>query len=238
MKKVWLIGANSDVAKELMIRMNGKYELVAASRNRNELKRFVNKEKITKIRTAKLDVCKKNDLDGFLQSYTLPDIIIFAQGILKTGDHVLDVMEEMIQCNYAACIYMIENVWKDMVIRRSGCIVGITSVAADRGKMSNKLYSSTKAAFSSYLQALMQEGDKNDIQVIDIKPGYIRSKMIKDDKKAYTSVLAEKPSKTAALILRKIEGGRSGTIYIKKIWRMIMCIIKMIPERLYIRMRI
>lgn len=80
--------------------------------------------------------------------------------------------------------------------KKNECIVGIASVAADREKASNKLYSSTKAAFSSYLQALMQKGSKVGIQVLDIKPGFIRTKMLKQNEKSYNSFLVAGPEKS------------------------------------------
>ncbi len=236
MKKVWLIGANSDVAKELMLQMDGKYSIVAASRNYCAVQDFIKKKKIGRAVAVELDVCNRVNLGTFLCSAVQPDIVVFCQGVLKAGGNAEDYLDEMVQCNYVACIQIIEEVWKGMADRGTGCIAGITSVAADRGKMSNKLYSSTKAAFSCYLQALMQEGEKIGVQVIDIKPGYIRSKMLKDNRKAYTSVLAAEPSKAAADILRKIESGRSGTVYTKKIWRFIMWFLKLVPEKIYNKM--
>ncbi|RKI41976.1 SDR family NAD(P)-dependent oxidoreductase [bacterium D16-51] len=236
MKKVWLIGANSDVAKELMLQMDGKYSIVAASRNYCAVKDFIKKKKIRRAVAVELDVCNKDNLESFLFSMQQPDIVIFSQGKLETGSNVGDYLDEMVQCNYVACIRIIEKVWKGMADKGKGCITGITSVAADRGKMSNKLYSSTKAAFSCYLQALMQEGEKTGIQVIDIKPGYIRSKMLISNRKAYKSVLAAEPSEAATSILQKIESGRSGTVYTKKIWRLIMWGLKLMPERIYNKM--
>lgn len=238
MKKAWIIGANSDVAKELMIQMNGEYEIVALSRNIRILKEFIKKNKIAGVLTVKVDVCCKEQLEAFLDAFPQPDLVIFSQGILKTGSNEVECLDEMVQCNYVACIRIIEKVRKGMECSGGGCIVGITSVAADRGKMSNKLYCSTKAGISSYLQAFMQEGYQSGIQVIDVKPGYIRSKMLKNNQKAYSSVLAAEPSEAASCILQKIKSGRSGTIYVKKIWRWIMFVLKLIPETVYIRMRL
>lgn len=236
-KTVWIIGANSDVARELMKKMNGQYQIVAASRNLKNLKKFIQDNKLENTTAVELDVCEKEQICSFLNSYKTPDIIIFSQGILKTGDNVFDYMDEMIECNYVVCVRIIESIWQDMLREKKGCIVGITSVAADRGKMSNKLYSSTKAALSSYLQALMQEGQKRGVQVIEIKPGYIKTKMLESSQKAYNSILAEEPSKTAINIIRKIESGQSGTVYTRKIWRLIMYMIKMIPEKMYIKLK-
>lgn len=238
MKEVWIIGANSDVAKEMMMQMNEKYKIVAASRNICAVKKFIKEKQIKNVLAEKLDVCDQVGLYTFLNSHRQPDIIIFAQGMLETGQQVLAYLDEMVQCNYISCIQIIEKVWADMLHRRSGCIIGITSVAVDRGKMSNKLYASTKAALSIYLQALMQEGEKYGVQVVDVKSGYIKSKMLKNNRKAYVSCLAEEPAEVASCILKKMESKRSGTIYVKKVWRWVMLGIKIVPERIYVKMRL
>lgn len=238
LKKAWIIGANSDIAKELLLRMDGEFETLAVSRNICELKSFISNNHLNRVTPIELDVCDRNKLQIFLESYEFPNALIFAQGILRTEENVLNYLDEMVQCNYVACIQIIETIWKKMTLVKSGCVVGITSVAADRGKKSNKLYSSTKAAFSSYLQALMQEGRKKGIQVVDVKPGYVRSKMLKNYPQLYRSVLATTPSKAANSIWKKLKKGKSGTIYIRPIWRLIMCLIRILPERIYMRMNV
>lgn len=238
LKKAWIIGANSDIAKELLLRMDGEFEILAVSRNICELKKFIGENHLNMVTPVELDVCDRKELQIFLESYEFPNTLIFAQGILRTEENVLDYLDEMVQCNYVACIQIIETIWKKMMLVKSGCIVGITSVAADRGKMSNKLYSSTKAAFSSYLQALMQEGSKKGVQVINVKPGYVRSKMLKSYPKSYRSVLATTPSKAAKCIWKKMKKGKSGTLYIRPIWRLIVWLIRILPERIYMRMNL
>lgn len=237
-KKVWIIGANSDVAKELILLMEKKYDIVAAVRNIEAMKNFIQKYKLNSVLVEKIDLNDKESIASFLKGKEAPDILIFAQGVLRKEKNVLAYLEEMVQCNYISSIEIIEAVWQSMLERKSGCIVGITSVAADRGKASNKLYSSTKAAFSSYLQALMQEGKTAGIQVLDIKPGYIRSKMLKHNKKAYQSPLASNPQKVADKILENIEKGKIGTVYIKAIWKFIMMIVKWLPEKIYVGLKI
>lgn len=240
MKKVWVIGANSDVAKALilLLSLDTEYEVVAATRNVKELFDFQEKHAVQRLEIAKMDVTSQADIDAFLLDRDLPDILILAHGVLRTDNHVLDYLEEMVVCNYTSDIKMIESVWTYMLKRKKGCIVGISSVAADRGKASNKLYSSTKAALSSYLQAIMQEGAKNNIQVVDVKPGYIRSKMLKHDAKKYNSCLASEPKEVANAILKKLKKGKSGTVYVKPVWRCIMWFIKVIPERVYVKLRL
>ena len=135
MKKdlVWIIGANSGVAKELMRLMNGKYEFIATARNLIDLMEYITKEKIENVVPIELDVCNEEQMRTFLNSCRMPDIAIFTLGVLKTQKNVAEYLEEMVQCNYVACVEIIEKIWTSMELNGNGYIVGITSVAADRG---------------------------------------------------------------------------------------------------------
>lgn len=102
----------------------------------------------------------------------------------------------------------------------------ISSVAGDRGRASNYLYGSAKAAVTTYLSGLGQRLRPAGINVLVIKPGFVDTPMTAAFKKG---ALWATPDKVAAGILKAI-GKRKAVAYLPGFWWAIMMIIKNIPE--------
>ncbi len=111
----------------------------------------------------------------------------------------------------------------------NGTVAVISSVAGDRGRQSNYVYGSAKAAVSTYTQGLRNRLSKSGVCVLTIKPGFVDSPMTAHLEKGF---LWAQPDKVAADILGARQGS-SGVVYTPWFWRYIMLIIKLIPERLF-----
>lgn len=107
----------------------------------------------------------------------------------------------------------------------------ISSVAGDRGRASNYLYGSAKAAVSAYLSGLGQRLRPTGINVLIIKPGFVDTPMTAAFKKG---TLWATPNSVAAGILKAIDK-RKSVVYLPRFWWAIMLIIKNIPEFLFRR---
>ncbi|WP_045728461.1 SDR family oxidoreductase [Xanthomonas sp. GPE 39] len=110
----------------------------------------------------------------------------------------------------------------------------ISSVAGDRGRASNYLYGSAKAAVSAYLSGLGQRLHQQGINVLTIKPGFVDTPMTAAFKKG---ALWAKPDHIAKGILRAVDGGRA-IAYLPGFWWAIMFIIKSIPECVFRRIKL
>jgi len=108
----------------------------------------------------------------------------------------------------------------------------ISSVAGDRGRASNYLYGSAKAAVSTYLSGLGQHLRPRGINVLTIKPGFVDTPMTASFKKG---ALWAKPDQIAAGIIGAI-GRRRAVAYLPGFWWGIMFIIKSIPEFVFRRL--
>ncbi|KAB7765814.1 SDR family oxidoreductase [Xanthomonas maliensis] len=107
----------------------------------------------------------------------------------------------------------------------------ISSVAGDRGRASNYLYGSAKAAVSAYLSGLGQRLRPLGINVLTIKPGFVDTPMTAAFKKG---ALWAKPDQIAKGILRAVDGRRA-VAYLPGFWWAIMFVIKSIPEFVFRR---
>jgi len=112
-----------------------------------------------------------------------------------------------------------------------GAIAVISSVAGDRGRQSNYVYGSAKALVTAFASGLRQRLSKQGVHVITIKPGFVDTPMTASFKKG---ALWAKPAQVAKDIDRAILKGRR-VVYTPGFWRLIMAIIKHIPEFLFVK---
>jgi short-subunit dehydrogenase len=114
--------------------------------------------------------------------------------------------------------------------RGSGTIVGISSVAGDRGRASNYVYGSAKAGFSVFLSGLRNRTAKRGVHVLTVKPGFVRTRMT-EGKNLPRPVTAH-PDEVAQAIWRGVSEQKD-EIYVRPIWAVIMFIIRSLPESFF-----
>jgi short-subunit dehydrogenase len=130
---------------------------------------------------------------------------------------------------------MLNIVANDFEKERRGFIVGVSSVAGDRGRKANYIYGSAKAAFSAYLGGLRNRMFESGVQVLTVKPGFVNTKMT--EKLDLPEKLTAQPEDVATDIFKAQQSGRN-VIYTKSIWMLVMLIIKHIPEFMFKKMSI
>ena len=111
-------------------------------------------------------------------------------------------------------------------------IIVVSSVAGDRGRQSNYIYGTSKGALTIFLQGLRNRLYKSNCTVTTIKPGFIDTPMTRDFKK---SILWATPEKVAQDIYKAARKGKN-EIYTPNFWKLIMFIIKSIPETIFKRL--
>lgn len=116
----------------------------------------------------------------------------------------------------------------------AGCVVGIGSVAGDRGRLGNYVYGAAKAGFHTYLSGLRNRLTRAGGHVVTVKPGFVDTAMTWGLPGMF---LLATPEAVADAILRAIQKRRN-VIYTPFFWRFIMLIIRAIPEPLFKKMKI
>lgn len=119
-----------------------------------------------------------------------------------------------------------------MEARAGGTVVGVTSVAGDRGRPSNYTYGAAKAAFATYLSGLRARLTRAGGHVITVKPGFTDTAMTWGVSGMF---LVASPDKVAGDIMRAVEK-KKNVVYTPGFWRLIMGIIRLIPEPLFKRL--
>jgi len=185
------------------------------------------------------DVTSYNEIPALLQKIMADmgglDIFIFNAGILlpttpTTYDFEKDL--EMMKVNTLGAMAWYNAVAPIFQSLKSGQIVGISSVAADRGRVGNPGYNASKAALSTYLEALRNRLTRHGVHVLTVKPGFMDTDMLKNTPRTFWVVSPEQ----AADDIYKALKSRKQTIYTLGRWGLIMLIIKHIPSVIFRRL--
>ncbi len=142
--------------------------------------------------------------------------------------------DEIIQVNYAGAAHVLGYLANYFEEKKRGFIVGVSSVAGDRGRQSNYVYGSAKAGLSAYLQGLRNRLHRSGVTVVTVKPGFIDTRMTFGK---VPKPMAAAPDVVGRAILRGVKRKRS-VIYVPRYWRMIMTIVRLIPEPIFKRLQL
>jgi len=118
--------------------------------------------------------------------------------------------------------------------RGGGTVVGVCSVAGDRGRIGNYVYGAAKAGFATYLSGLRNRLTRSGGHVVTVKPGFVDTAMTWGIEGMF---LVAPPEKVAADILKAVRK-KKNVIYTPFFWRFIMMIIRSIPEPVFKKMSI
>ena len=243
MKYVLIIGAKSELGIELAsLYAKNKYNLYLAGRSIDSIKNKADriaKENNVQITLHELDITNLNSHQEFYDSLNIKPIgIIYAAGYTpKQSEALLNWKEtsNTINVNYIGAISILNIAVLEFQKSQRGFIVGITSVAGLRGRGENYIYGSAKAGFMTYLNGLRNSLSKYNINVLTVIPGLIKSR--KGSQYNLPEFLYVKPKILANSIFKSQQSNRS-IIYSGLAWRVIMFIIKIIPDFIFKRMSI
>jgi len=180
---ILVLGANSDVAKEaIKLYCNAGNTVIAASRSINELQVFAEQQNLTDaVIIQYFDAAAFDTHRAFYDNLPFkPNIVVYAAGFLQQNEAaMLDWAStyQMMKVHYCGAVSILNIIVTDKQNTRLEKIIGLSSLSGVRGRKSNFIYGSTKAAFTQYLAGLRQYLFIRNISVHVIVAGYIRSKM-------------------------------------------------------------
>lgn len=235
---VLILGANSDMALATAKRYaKAGYSLYLASRNQQECEKNAADIRLRFNVQSEAIFFDAREFDGHASFYdALP---IKPEGVIVGFGFMCDQLEAqqdfnlakvMMDTNYIGAVSILEVIAQDFESRKRGFIVGISSVAGDRGRQSNYIYGSSKAAFSTYLDGLRHRLFKSGVQVLTVKPGFVATKMTAG--LDLPTKLTAQPEEVGEAIYQAVIKRRD-TLYVKWMWRWIMLIIRNVPEFLF-----
>lgn len=243
MSYVLIIGARSDIAKATAREYaRHGYDLYLAARNAYELGEFSNDVTVRSqriVKTVELDILNYESHSSFYEQLEEKPLgVICAVGYLgeqPKSQTDFNETQRIIDTNYTGVVSLLNIISNDFEQRKSGFIVGISSVAGDRGRKANYTYGSAKAALTEYLSGLRNRLYDSQVHVMTVKPGFVITKMTED--MDLPKKLTAQPDEVAESIY-KAQQKNKNILYSRWIWKYIMFIIKNIPEFQFKKMSI
>jgi NAD(P)-dependent dehydrogenase (short-subunit alcohol dehydrogenase family) len=142
----------------------------------------------------------------------------------------------LLRTNFEGPALFLGAVAERSLARGSGTIVGVSSVAGDRGRASNYLYGAAKAGFAAFLSGLRNRVAPRGLRMVTVKPGFVRTRMTANMK--LPPMLTAQPDEVGRAIFNAAETGGRDVIYVRRIWRPVMMVIGSIPERIFKHLRL
>lgn len=238
-KHLLILGANSDIAKATAIVFYANnFSLTLASRNILELEKFCEEKSIKANIVAFNALDYSNHQDFYNSLPTSYSHVLCSFGYLGDNEKVLTNFDEatkILDTNFKGAVSILNIIASDFSHKKAGCIISISSVAADRGRASNIMYCAAKAGFESYLSGLRNHMNAFNVNIISIKPGFVASKMT--NHLETPDFLTVNPEQVAQKIYHAQKNGKS-IVYNTLSWRLIMMVIKNIPEFIFKRLKL
>lgn len=241
---VLILGATSAIARATAAAFAARgAALYLASRDLDELGRIAADLHLrhgVEVRYGLFDAEATETHDAFFHSVRgeMPDLsgVVLAFGYLGDQQAARDfkVGAKIIASNFtgaASILSLCANYFEPL---KRGFIIGISSVAGDRGRQSNYVYGAAKGALSLYLQGLRNRLFASGVRVITVKPGFVDTAMTYGLPGLF---LVASPQDIGERIVRALDKP-ADVVYLPWFWRYIMLIIKHIPEPVFKRMKL
>lgn len=243
-KKIIIVGASSGIGKAiaewelqngssvaLLARREKALESIAKSANKAKDKRaHVIGFDVTKFSTAAKVFQKAVSLLGGV------DEVYYASGVMpaiQPNEYNTKKDLEMIDVNLSGAIAFLNPVAQYFESQKSGKIIGISSIAGERGRKGNPVYNTSKAGLNTYLEALRNRLAESNVQVTTIKPGFVITEMTKDlnlpQKGLLKAISAEEAAKRIIQLVEK----KKEEAFVPGIWGLVGLVIRNIPNFIF-----
>ena len=240
---VLILGARSDIAMAVAHRFaKAGYDIQLAARNSESLgtdKSDIELRYEVAVTLHDFDALDIGSHERFADALPhLPDVAVCAVGFMgqqPENERDLQAAAQVMRSNFegpASIIGVLANRFEQ---RGSGTLVGISSIAGERGRATNYVYGSAKAGFTAFLSGLRNRLAKCGVHVVTVMPGFVATQMTEG--MDLPAKLTAEPNEVADAIARAVER-KKDVIYVRPIWRLVMLIIRNIPERVFKRMKI
>ena len=183
MKQILIIGATSDMGMAFArLAAAQGYALSLAARDRVRLAQLANDLRVRSDQPVETIYFDLLDMEAHASFYAgleaRPDLVICFVGTRRCRHlpSIFQAAREVIDTNYTGVVSIFDQVAEEFEARGSGTLVGVSSVAGDRGRAPRYHYGSAKAGLSAYLSGLRQRLYASGVHVVEVKPGYCRQK--------------------------------------------------------------
>ncbi len=244
MPRAVVIGASSGIGAALARRLAREGYIVALLARREEaLKRLCDQinDEVGESRA----LAYRHDVQGYdeipalfqtvLRDLRRIDLVVYAAGVMPTvrlGEYDFEKDRPTIEVNLLGAIAWLNQAAILFEKMGAGQIVGISSVAGERGRVKNPAYHASKAGFNAYLESLRNRLTRKGVNVLTVKPGQVDTIMLQDVERPLWVI---SPDQAAADIWRAIRD-RKQDLYTPARWRWVMLVVRALPSVIFRRL--
>ena len=164
------------------------------------------------------------------------DVVVLAHGLLKDQteiDHDVEATLDIFEVNATSMISLAHRFGCALEKQGSGSLVALSSVAGERGRRALYAYAAAKSAVTEFLSGMRGRYLPLGINVLTVKPGPVDTPMT-----AGRTLPLMASVDSVSLDIRKAIDARKHVLYTPGIWRVIMAIMRAIPEGIFQRMKV
>ncbi|MCP4361089.1 MAG: SDR family NAD(P)-dependent oxidoreductase [Chloroflexi bacterium] len=164
------------------------------------------------------------------------DLIVYVAGVqpvVGLDEYDFGKDAAMIKVNLLGAIAWLNQAAMRFEKAGGGHIVGVGSIAGDRGRVGSPVYNTSKAGLSTYLEALRNRLTRQGITVTTIKPGFVDTILLENVPKTFWVISPEEAAETIYKAVRK----KKQTIYVPARWGLVGLIIRHIPSLIFRRLK-
>ena len=239
-----VLGSNSEIAQAFVEKVIGEGErfpvIYLLTSNPEITQKFVKHLDVKYLQHAEIvNLNIEKDIDYGKLDYISSNLLFCAIGFLgedsETGLYNNKNTEKIININYAKLVPVLNYFAQKMEAKRTGTFIVLSSVAGERGRQSNFIYGSAKAAMTAYLSGLRNYLFAKKVHVLTVKPGFMATKMTEG--LPLNPKLTASPKKAADCIFKAYKN-KKDVAYVLPIWFIIMAIIRNIPEFIFKKLKL
>ena len=246
MKKILIVGATSSIATACArIWADQGCTLFLVGRNEEQLQQiaadlFVRGARAVETHALDLNQFEQHKpmLEACFRSLGEVDQVLIAHGSLpdqQACENDFELALREFSTNGLSVIVLLTQLANYMEVQRHGGIAVISSVAGDRGRPSNYLYGTAKAAVSTFCEGLRARLFKSGVHLLTVKPGFVDTPMTQG--LSLPRFLLAQPEQVAKDILHSLEK-QAAVSYTPWFWWGVMQLIKAIPTIIFKRMNL
>jgi decaprenylphospho-beta-D-erythro-pentofuranosid-2-ulose 2-reductase len=237
-QSVLLLGGTSDIGLDIVRALvaDRARTVVLAARDRERAARAPVGDGAA-VEAVELDATRLDTHEAVLREvFSRPggiDLAIVAAGALgRAGDEQLLDAGGLQLVNGAGAVSLMAHTAREMRRQGRGTIVLLSSVAADRPRVSNFAYGASKTASDAFARGLQDALHGSGVEVMIVRPGFVRTKMTAGRDEAPGAVDAEKVTQAVVEGLR----ARRSVVYVPGMLRWVMLVLRLLPRPLFRRL--
>jgi short-subunit dehydrogenase len=235
--RVVVVGASSGIGEAMARQLAAEGAQVAiVARRQSELERLAS-EHPGKLRAYAHDVDNAAEVPALFERIERDlggvDGLVYAAGVMPKVDereYSFEKDRAMISVNLLGAMAWMNQAAARFEAARAGTIVGISSIAGERGRRGNPGYCTSKAALSTYLESLRNRCSRYGVNVVTIKPGFVDTAMTRGLKGLFWLISAEKAAQLSLAIARR---GSSASAFVPSRWALVALVVRSIPSFIF-----